>query len=99
MPPRFLRNGKTCFLDVLEGLVGGKLAPVGPAEFRRLGKSGSDFLPRMLAGALGVLLALVELLEEEQDRKAARWRPADWKGRRTRACPRGNRPWSGVGDR
>ena len=67
-----LEVGEDLVLHLPQGLLGGQLAPVRPAEFLAvvgLGKRDSDFLPRMPGGALGVLLALVELLEEEQKRE------------------------------
>ena len=53
---------------MLERLVGGKLCPVRPAEFGS-GKDGRELSCRGVGGALGVLLALVEAFEEEQEGK------------------------------
>jgi len=51
---------------VLERLVGGKLRPVRPAEVRAR-EYGRELLAAELGGALGVLLALVEAFEEQQE--------------------------------
>jgi hypothetical protein len=51
---------------VLERLVGGKLRPVRPAEIGAR-ENGGDLLAAKCGGALGVLLALVEAFEEEQE--------------------------------
>jgi hypothetical protein len=51
---------------MLERRVGGKLCPVRPAEIGAR-KNGCEFLAAEFGGALGVLLALVEAFEEEQE--------------------------------
>ena len=64
--PSFLRKGKTFSFDDGNGLVAGQLAPVRPAQFL-IGKERLKFLAALLRGALGILLALVELLEKKQE--------------------------------
>jgi hypothetical protein len=59
---------KDLFLDVPQGLIAGKLGPVRPAQFR-VGEDRLVFLAAHLGGALGVLFALVESLEEQQEGK------------------------------
>jgi len=61
-----LDEGKDGLLDVLERLVGGKLRPVRPAEVGAR-ENGRELLPAKFGGALGVLLALVEAFEKEQE--------------------------------
>jgi hypothetical protein len=51
---------------VLERRVGGKLRPVRPAEIGAR-KKGRELLAAEFGGALGVLLALGEAFEEEQE--------------------------------
>jgi hypothetical protein len=63
-----LDEWKDGLLDMLERRVGGKLRPVRPAEIGAR-KNGCEFLAAELGGALGVLLALVEAFEEEQEGK------------------------------
>jgi hypothetical protein len=46
-------------LDRFEGLVGGELAPVRPAQFR-VGEERIRLAPALAAGAFGVLLAFIE---------------------------------------
>ena len=55
-------------LDLLQRFVGGKLRPVRPAEFWAREKR-LELLAAELGGAFGVLLALIEVLEEEQEGK------------------------------
>ena len=51
---------------MLERRVGGKLRPLRPAEVGAW-KNGRELLPAKLSSAFGVLLALVEAFEEEQE--------------------------------
>jgi hypothetical protein len=53
---------------MLERRVAGKLRPVRPAEVGAR-KNGCEFLAAELGSPLGVLLALVEAFEEEQEGK------------------------------
>jgi hypothetical protein len=61
-----LDEGKDRLLDVLQRRVGGEVGPVRPAEVG-LRKNGRELLAAELGGALGVLLALVEAFEEQQE--------------------------------
>ncbi len=58
-------------LDLLERLFRRKLAPMRPAEFLSLVGLGEERLklPAASSSALGILLALVKLFQEEQVRK------------------------------
>src|SRR5213079_3208960 len=64
-------EGEDLLLHVLEGFLGGKLAPVRPTEFLALVALGKERLKLLAAssGALGVLLAFVELLQKEKKRE------------------------------
>jgi hypothetical protein len=63
-----LNEGEDLVLDVAEGLVGGKLGPMRPAQLR-IGKDRLLFLAAQPRGPLGILLALVETLQEQQERQ------------------------------
>src|SRR5438128_318155 len=65
--PSAMPRAESCSM-AREGLVSGKLGPVRPAQLG-VGKNRVVLLAAQAGGALGILLALVEALQEQEERE------------------------------
>src|SRR5260370_42367595 len=85
---KLLDEREDFLLNMRERLSGGKLGPVGPAQFL-VGEKRVGLLAAKPTSALGVLFAFVEPLGKEKERELCNWVAGVGKAAGTELVPRG----------